>query len=205
MGPSHRRRLLVGDGSGSKTDSPFGWASCLVERQTGGRQLFYGGLSCGTINIAELLPYVHALDWYEINIAGSRPSTRGYRNVHILTDSQTVARWINRANAGQSHHYFRPYIVMLEGFRKLGYAMHAHWIERQTSLLHNVTDLVSVDSRKQLEAAAANIQKRGDETGVPYSHLANEIRSLFDLVDRTPGGVNLHHLEPYSAVPAQEV
>lgn len=139
--------LLVGDGSGSMPEEPFGWACCLIEKSSGGRQIFYGGLSSGTINLAELLPYVHALDWYERHIVDGRPSPRGYRSVHVVSDSNTVVTWINQVNQGKLPKKLRPIMCMLAGFRDLGYSLNAHWIQRQTLLLNNAMDLLAVKSR----------------------------------------------------------
>lgn len=173
--------LLVGDGSGSKPDQPFGWASCLIERVSGGRQMFYGALNCGTINLAELLPYILPLDWYNRHIAEFRPTPNGFRRVHVLTDSDTVANWINRINSGEGMpKLFKPLMFALLAFRELGYSLVAHWIPRESILLNSAMDLLSVSSRIEFTRGLADSISR-----------AGAVMS----------GVDVNHLEPY--VPAK--
>ena len=56
--------LIVGDGAGCWWDKPCGWGCTLIDRHLDRRRAFYGGMSSGSIAIAEMMPTVHAMLWY---------------------------------------------------------------------------------------------------------------------------------------------
>jgi hypothetical protein len=67
--------LLMGDGSGTVYREPAGWACLAYDRRRGDVRLHLGGMSCGTNNAAELLPFLQAL-WYHDQTRDRQAATR---------------------------------------------------------------------------------------------------------------------------------
>src|SRR5690606_3956202 len=80
--------LIVGDGSGPGWQHASGWAATVVCMRHHARRFFYGAMNCGSGNMAELMPYIQTLTWYDTHYGRELLKTLGYLNVHILTDSQ---------------------------------------------------------------------------------------------------------------------
>lgn len=142
--------LIVGDGSGSKNNSPSGWASVLIDRETQGRRIFGGHVNAGSIAFAEAMPYVQALNWYDRMYGETRLRERPFCDVHIVTDSAVTAGVANRANESADFHtvvantrsmsYLSAYCVAMISFR---YRLHWHWQRRESSDLNVICDLLS--------------------------------------------------------------
>ena len=137
--------LLVGDGSGNKWHAANGWCCVLLDRLARGRRLHYGAMDAGSINLAEGMPYLQALNWYDNNGGKQRLRDQGTLNVHVITDSQVIAGW-GTAAATLGVALPRNNAVIWAGMRelgRLGYRMHYHWCNRATSGLNNVADLIA--------------------------------------------------------------
>ena len=96
--------LIVGDGAGCWWDRPCGWGCTLIDRHAGRRRAFYGGMSSGSIAIAEMMPTVHAMLWYTEFHGKTRKLQLGRStlNVHIVTDNEaTVTHWSLLSAGGQ--------------------------------------------------------------------------------------------------------
>lgn len=77
--------LLVGDGSGSRRGYAIGWACAMIPRVGPPLPLRWGGMSDGTVNMAEPLAYLGPL----LEIAANLPPDVFVR-VHVVTDSEYV-------------------------------------------------------------------------------------------------------------------
>ena len=158
--------LIVGDGSGSGWDGAAGWAATLVEnRQVPLRRFFYGGCDSGSVNLAESMPYLQSLTWYDTYHGKERLRKTGLLNVHIVTDSQTVAKW--GTNAMSAHAELpRKMLALWSGMRelrRLGYNCQFHWLPRQTTELNWVADLIAGLSRGAvIHAKNSDMFKNGD-------------------------------------------
>lgn len=93
--------LVIGDGSGSGWNEACGWACTLISNHQQLRRFFYGAMDCGSINLAEAMPYLQSLTWYDVHHGKERLKALGYLRVHILTDSQVTANWGNQAMSGE--------------------------------------------------------------------------------------------------------
>jgi len=144
---------LIGDGSGSSWMHGCGWAGVLIDRFTKGRRLFYGGMNVGSINLAELMPYMHALSWYHENFGRDRlkRADHGVLHVHIITDSQVICQHGSKINAGQNPSSNRSAWACMAQFIKEGYILHYHHIPRCTVALNVVADKVAGVSRLTLQ------------------------------------------------------
>lgn len=136
--------VLVGDGSGTDWEHPTAYAVVIIDRLTRRRELLMGGLSQGSVQLAELLPTLHALSWHDAIIAPAQRGA-GFRgwNVHIFTDNSSVHTWITSGSGP-------PWVLILEGFRRRGYVLHSHLIPREEVELHVLVDHASRQYRRGL-------------------------------------------------------
>lgn len=145
--------FLVGDGSGSGWAQACGWAATIVDRATTARRFFYGAMDCGSVNFAESMPYIQALTWFDEHYGKDRLRELGYLNVVILTDSQVVAQWGNRAMATEHADIPRKQLALYAGMRELrrvGYQCAFHWAPRMTTELNWAADLMAGLTRRSV-------------------------------------------------------
>lgn len=137
--------LLVGDGSGNASDKACGWAGILIDMQTRGRRVSYGAVNQGSINFAEMMPYLQLLTWFDQYHGKARLENRGSLRVHIVTDSQVVANWGAAAMSPTSLTPRKqgPYWAAMRYLRSLGYLCEFHWAPRQTTELNWAADLIA--------------------------------------------------------------
>lgn len=140
--------VLIGDGSGSNWQAGCGWAAVLIDKKSRQRRVFYGAMSCGTVNLAEVFPYLQAMMWYEdarktwLDSSENRPL-----RVHIITDSKYAADAGNlliprKANAALW--------AALDTVIGNTYHVTWHWMCRNGTCLNAMTDELSKSSRKTL-------------------------------------------------------
>ena len=143
--------LVIGDGSGNRWDKACGWAAVLIEVATRRRRLFYGAMNFGSIEFAELMPYVQALAWYDNRIAGQE-EVRTPKRVAIVTDSEVLTRHVQelRDPAVQPSRTLSIPLAMFRAFRDGGYDISMLWYRRQTLALNALSDLIAGLSRSQL-------------------------------------------------------
>lgn len=155
--------LLVGDGSGSGWANHCGWGGVLVDRNNlvgrnfHGRRFFYGAMNQGSVNLAESMPYLHSLQWYDANFGKELLRSRGTLNVHILTDSQTIAQWGTRAMTPGTDVPRKGLVVWaaMRELRRVGYRCQMHWAPRLTTEMNWCADLIAGLCRVQMQAALA--------------------------------------------------
>ncbi len=154
--------LLIGDGSGSGAMQPCGWAVALIDRATAIRRLLVGGLSMGSISIAELWPYVMVLDHFDSTIRGAvhRKSLKQTfsLDVHVFTDSQYIA------NAGARVASRGKHIALWAGigyFERAGYNINWHWIQDGRDspfLLHKLMDELASEGRHRMKGIEQTVE-----------------------------------------------
>ncbi len=145
--------LFVGDGSGSGWRGACGWAGVLVDRMTREYSLYSGAMNMGSVNLAELMPYYHAMTWYHANVGRKRIEARsGVILVHIVTDSAvTVEHGRQACDLKQPLPKVQQALwASFREFCKLGYSFTFHWQERSTSLMNQCCDLVASLVRRSL-------------------------------------------------------
>ena len=114
-----------------------------------------GGASTGTVNYAELEPYLHALrrDLYDRH-AGKLPRDR-VRRVVVVSDSEVTVRTGN----GEYRPSFNPDMwATLEFFRAAGYQVRFFWTPRNKNPMHSALDAAS----KQGDYLAAGLDWLSD-------------------------------------------
>ncbi len=151
LGILHWDLLFIGDGSGSAWSGACGWAGVLVDKLTREYSLYSGAMNAGSITLAELMPYYHALTWYHANAGRHRLKTRtGVLYVHIVTDSKVITE-----QGREACDITKPLPKVQQAlwatfreFTKLGYNFSFHWQERSTSLMNQCCDLVASLARR---------------------------------------------------------
>ena len=145
--PGDWHALIVGDGSATTWEKAAGWSSVLIQKHTTDRRPFYGGMSCGTNNVAELMAVLHPL-MYLANNQKDLP-VGGY-HVHVVTDSEYVANglthdnpvWISGLNKN------RELWLAIHAIRRKGIIVHPHHINRDTIELNKVAHDLANESRR---------------------------------------------------------
>jgi ribonuclease HI len=169
--------VLVGDGSGSGWDIGVGWSCVLVDRHTGTRKLIHGGGSTGTVNIAELMAYVHAMLWYATHIGKDlrKQHPRKILDVHVITDSRVVAsqgvKVAERNTAGIAN---RALWASIADITRQGYKFHWHWVERLTNEMNWAADQMAGSARRAVRSCEL-------VDDVPNSKGKHEPVSLYDI------------------------
>ncbi len=167
----------MGDGSGSGWAKACGWGAILIDNRDR-RRFFYGAMDCGSVNFAESMPYIQALTWYDNHHGKEILEQIGYLNVHILTDSQVIATWGNKAMLPEGGDPPRKQLALWAGMRELrrvGYHCVFHWAPRMTTELNWAADLLAGLSRREVEQAIAPEYIIG---GDPATRAANAIGNL---------------------------
>lgn len=150
--------LIVGDGSGSNWHRSCGWGAIAVDHETLARKVFYGSMNLGTVNLAELFPYLQVLSWYQALLEQRRKRhkvSKGTKEVHILTDSAYVARL--GSNIRNSANLSRNAAVWLalSGLRRQGLILHWHHTKRESLGLNAFADSISKLARKHITCLEA--------------------------------------------------
>jgi len=139
----------------------------LIDRVSGTRKLFFGAMSTGTVTIAEFMPYLHAMIWYDGDNGPGKVRRKQasienrHLNVHVITDSEVTSR---NGNNPQSRKKHLPLWAAIDAFKARGYLFYYHHLPRDVADLNILTDEVSRSSRiclKEVETHAnAALRKR---------------------------------------------
>lgn len=146
--------VILGDGSGSKYGYAGGWACVLFDVELGTKRLFYGGINDTTVNIAELVPYVFALQWYsrgpgkELRKKKDATNEFAYINVDIITDCDIIVKQgMGKAMKDTNKMVWGAY----DALTTAGYVINWHYIPRLTLSTNAYCDSVSKILRKCVE------------------------------------------------------
>jgi hypothetical protein len=198
--------LCIGDGSGTGWMDACGWAGVLIDNSTRGRLLVKGAMDPASVNMAELMPYYQAFSRFHEEFGHKRLKRTGTLNCHVVTDSQTIAKW-GAQTSDLSQPLPRPGFVYHAGLRELvrmGYQLTYHWAPRSTSLLNWAADLISALCRKEiLKLANPTV-----DAGVISWRAMEAIRQVVFCNPATGEPINLYDLNPIeetnACVPANQ-
>jgi len=158
--------LLIGDGSGSNWNFECGWGCVSIQSDTMARKTWYGAMSSGTVNFAEIMAYIQPLTWYVQREQDLRKKGFGstYRNVHILTDSRYVQKQGERGNANGKVKN-KALWQLFKSFSSQGIIVHWHWIPRESVELNQFADRLSKSAR--LAIKGKDLQTKVEESSKP--------------------------------------
>lgn len=153
--------VLFGDGSGSGHDKPNGWGCVLIDMHTGERESYYGGTNKGSVNMAEVLPYIQALTHFH-NVGRGKQllETQGVCRVAIVTDSSYTATAGSQA-ADLTKPLPAANRALMAAIRQLcrdGYLLSFYHQHRSETGLNLWADLVSFQSRLAIERGLEEVQ-----------------------------------------------
>lgn len=153
----------------------------MVDSRQQLREFFYGGASRGSVNFAESLPYIQALTWYDSQYGRQLLQQLGMLRVHVLTDSQVVAQWGNRATSpdGEIPRKQLMLYAALRELRRVGYHCRFHWAPRMTADANWAADLIAGIARREVQAAADPAYVAGSDVATRAANAVGNI-SLYD-------------------------
>jgi len=166
ISPTEWDLLLIGDGSGSNWNFECGWGCVSIQSDTLARKAWYGAMSSGTVNFAEIMAYIQPLTWYVHREQQMRKEGFGstYRNVHILTDSRYVQKQGERGDArGKLKN--KALWQLFKSFSSQGIIVHWHWIPRESVELNQFADRLSKGARLLLKGQ--DLQTKVEEKAKP--------------------------------------
>ena len=146
--------LLCGDGSGTTWGTPAGWCVILLDLVTGRKELITGAKNRGSINRAELQPYLEALAFHYYSINKGKLSR--VLDVHIISDSEVTVK------CGQGRYQRKTnndLWCVVDFWRMKGYNLHWHHVPAHVAdepEVHVLTDKVAGESRKRMELAPSS-------------------------------------------------
>ena len=133
--------VLAGDGSGTTTNESCGFACVAYDRRRGEVFVHKGGFSHGTNNLAELMPYVHALWYYQAN---NKFSSRPVR-VLIVSDSELTVRQGQRKYRREANACLW---AAIDWFEQNGFYIHWRHVYRNTNPVNAACDKFAGRVRK---------------------------------------------------------
>ena len=143
--------LIVGDGSGSNWDREAAWTSVSIERVTGERIVWYGGLNRGTVNFAEIMAYIQPLNWLVTREEDRRRKNRKPRvqRIHIITDSDYCRQVGNRKDKNVTKN--AALWAVFDVFVRQGLCIEWHWLRRNACDLNTYCDQLSKLARRNMK------------------------------------------------------
>lgn len=160
--------VIVGDGSGTTKGKPCGWAATVILRTgpaAGQRKTTGGGMNTGTCNVAEIMPYIQALNW--LATWREQHELRGPVKVAIVTDCEMVAFQGNRLVAGLKSLAAvaanAPLWHALMAYHRDGYSLRFIQKNRSTSALNSLADAWAGNYRHAISAVDPPVDANGDE------------------------------------------
>lgn len=148
--------IMIGDGSGSTWFKPCGWACALIDSDSSWH-INCGMQLRGSVNVAELRPYLETALWYSRTIGKDRleqlykaqPAIPHILRCHIITDCESIAHQGNGEMATKTN----PEMwLAFNAIRRLGYDFRFHWMARSTMQLNRMCDELSRELRQRIVA-----------------------------------------------------
>lgn len=155
--------LIIGDGSGQTWKDAIGWGATLICKFDGSRKVFYGAMSNGTNNTAEIHAVLHPLSYLANNINWQdRPD--GIK-VHVVSDSENTVNGLNKDNpiwvAGLAAN--RELWMAIHMTRRRGIQIIGHHLPRNSVDLAELGHELANASRKRVIGALAEVKHKPEE------------------------------------------
>ena len=169
--------LIIGDGSGQTWKDAIGWGATLICKFDGSRKVFYGAMSSGTNNTAELHTVLHPLSYLANNINWEdRPD--GIK-VHVISDSEYVANGLNKDNpiwvAGLAAN--RELWMAIHMTRRRGIHIIGHHLPRNSVDLAELGHQLANASRKRIIGVLTEVNRKAEEAN-PSSRDVGDVKEV---------------------------
>lgn len=154
--------VIVADGSGTTWLSEAGWGSVLFLKDELHPIPFYGSMSHGTNNVAELLGLLHPLLFLGSKNAGVQE--HGFK-VHLFSDSKYAVDSVNNVTAefaSQAKSNSEILFAILGGKRR-GLVMTAHHIDRNVVVVNKFVHELANVARVSAEPLLRRVDDRMNE------------------------------------------
>jgi hypothetical protein len=143
LGLSEYDILIVGDGSGTVADKSCGWY-CLSYNKSARQVIpYFGGVSGGTNNLAELEPGIFGLWSYRqvlwslyVRSGGNKGDFKPLRMV-IVSDSEVTVRCGNKQYSRNAN---APLWASIDWFERKGYTLTWFHVPRNSNPLNELCD-----------------------------------------------------------------
>lgn len=161
--------IIIGDGSATTWEKELGWGSLLIQRTKLIIEPFYGGMSHGTNNMAEILAVLHPLLYLSQH---AEPSLGGCQ-VHVITDSTYVAQGLEFENLllSPTLKNNRALWLAVFGTVRQGLKIKAHHVDRDVvdyqKICHDLANLArmsQIGMEDGLKWDVQNVVKRAKQT-----------------------------------------
>ncbi len=141
--------VLIGDGSGSNWRDRCGWGCVSIDRETMSRKVWWGAMSQGTVNFAEMMAYMQPLSCFAAQRKAERKipgKSRKLMQIHIITDSEYCESM--GSSGRQSPKSNGVHWRVFEDFQRQGMLLNWHWINREDVGLNIYADFLSKAARQ---------------------------------------------------------
>ncbi len=149
--------LLIGDGSGSNWGHECGWGCVAINRLTFDRTVFWGTMNRGTVNFAEMMAYLQALNFIDAEEMARRKRTGTVRtrSIHVVTDSDYCRSQGSSGNLMPKRN--GSLWRVFEDYQRHGLVLHWHHRPRTDVALNIYADALSKAARHL--AKSHNVQE----------------------------------------------
>ena len=145
--------ILAGDGSGTTHGKPCGWFVSSYDCVDDCVFFHSGARSDGTSNVAELLPYIQALESYHARKAARKALTR----VLIISDSELT---VGHGSRQYSRNTNLALWSSMDWFESNGYRLTWRHTPRNKFLPTTLADLMARSLRQSIEVVHSSVSQR---------------------------------------------
>ena len=131
--------IILSDGSGCKWGYSIGWASILIERERFENKLLWGSSSEGTVNVAELIPFMMALRYHFYKTLKGK-KTKATLKTLCISDSEHTVNQGNRLSKRTIH---QDLWAAIDFFESIGYQIDWYWIDRCSNYPAELVDAIA--------------------------------------------------------------
>lgn len=141
--------MIVGDGSGSLHNMPCGWWCGFYYRPSGNVKEYYGGCNAGSVNYAELSPFLHTLYVFHAALVKvDLLKTVDKWKVLIVTDSELTVKCAMREYQRKSN---LALWAQIDWYEKNGFEITWKHTPRNSNPINLKADKTSKTMRKTME------------------------------------------------------
>lgn len=133
---------FFGDGSGTTPSLPCSFFVTAYDNRKKETKTFFGGFNHGTNNFAELMPYLHALWYYDHS---DRSFPRKKTRVSIVSDSELT---VNCCNGKYAVGVNLPLWSMMDWFKNNGFEISCFHVPRNSNWLMKLADKRASEVRR---------------------------------------------------------